>query len=820
MKFGDKVGFYIFVTGIWSLVHTTVPATEQKAEVTTALIILAVAAYAYLYLTRPKPKQGLEIDDIQTTLTTRGSTLQLVIGRREVAPVFAWAGDRIIKQEGGGGGALSGMPKPPKTNVYYESALHLICVGPAIRLHRITEQGKIVWTGPIDRNSHPSGTSVDTEVGTFVIYWGERTQPVNTRMGEEGRLGVSSRWPSICYIEWIEHRLGFSPRWLTTMYEIETECQGSGGVLSLSAFKLAESSEGAEDDGINVAHAMWQLMTAPSPWGSGALSTGFDHGALEVLGVLMEFEHSVCSILAKNDRTAADVIGALMADFGIMLPQIGDVLVPIAIREVTGTPPTFDSRHLIAPDPEMEFNQGEPEVDRISYQFADRSANWKPSEKRVDNDAAARLYNRRAIAKISLDTVIDHTTAQRCANRKQLEAFSKASRYSLRLAYTARDLHPGMPFNFTGLGSLRVMSRKVNTDNAETVIEASLDQYSFAAIEFDPGDQSTNDEGQEPAPDLYVRAIEIPYPLSKGKVAFGVLRIRANENVGSALVWYSLDGESYLLAGIQDFAVNGGDLNDGIDSNTKEFLGMEELGEVGPTVTMYNDDTNQIQDFSSNLLEWYSGTQMILINDELGFLRSVTSLGDSKYTLNGIIRSRHDKKGTHSAGDRVWIFDAGKIVAFDGLVKAGATVYIKTQPNGVNLDDVEAVTLTLKGFGISPYLVDNLGPLTYPTGDDWEGSWTYRVLDGKGNAAGEQLAGTKIQDITLDPDGEFQIEILDPDTDEVLRTEVEATAEFVYTEAMRNEDFGVNNPDSFKVRVTNQFAIGAFDRTITVTKAT
>jgi hypothetical protein len=61
--------------------------------------------------------------------------------------------------------------------------------------------------------------------GSFKIYWGEDTQPVNATLAAQ--MGVSSRWPNVCYIHWNAKRLGQSPIWQLIEYDIERKTSQS-----------------------------------------------------------------------------------------------------------------------------------------------------------------------------------------------------------------------------------------------------------------------------------------------------------------------------------------------------------------------------------------------------------------------------------------------------------------------------------------------------------------------------------------------------------------------------------------------------------------
>lgn len=175
-------------------------------------------------LLKPKNKNPIS-DDKPTTLTTRGSYINWLIGIREVGPFVAWAGDREKKKEkipGGKGFAT------PKQDVWYEAAWHVLCVGPCDALLAIKQSGKVIFSGRITRESHPSGSTVDLGAeGAFTIYWGELNQPVNTFLGDAGRVSISSRWPYDTYVVWNKKRLGQSPVWPVVNYTLERRPSGA-----------------------------------------------------------------------------------------------------------------------------------------------------------------------------------------------------------------------------------------------------------------------------------------------------------------------------------------------------------------------------------------------------------------------------------------------------------------------------------------------------------------------------------------------------------------------------------------------------------------
>lgn len=214
---------------------------HQRADVSIVLLIISIGL-SVLASTMLAPKGTSPIkNDKPTTLSTRGSYTNWFVGIRRIGPVFCWAGDRAIvkeKIEGAGKGGDA-----PEADVVYEAGWHVAGVGPVWALHQIIQGGKVIFDGPITADSHPSGSTVSLgKEGSFVIYWGEADQPVNSFLGNANRVTISSRWPHVCYIVWNKKRLGVAPQWPLIDYVLERRPSQS----------LLTQSDGWYDPGITL----------------------------------------------------------------------------------------------------------------------------------------------------------------------------------------------------------------------------------------------------------------------------------------------------------------------------------------------------------------------------------------------------------------------------------------------------------------------------------------------------------------------------------------------------------------------------------------
>ena len=207
------------------------PNQEYVTADITIAIMIAVAALslAASILLRPKPETPVQADK-PATLSSRGSFANYFVDIRRVGPVVTWVGDEIIKEESTGGG--KGFGSAPETDVYYEAGMHVLGVGPCTCLYQILQSGAVILNGPITPESHPSGSTIDLgKEGSFSIFWGEGDQPVNTFLGDAGRIGVSSRWPFFCYVVWNRKRKGTARQWPILDYVIERKPSNHSAIL-------------------------------------------------------------------------------------------------------------------------------------------------------------------------------------------------------------------------------------------------------------------------------------------------------------------------------------------------------------------------------------------------------------------------------------------------------------------------------------------------------------------------------------------------------------------------------------------------------------
>jgi len=177
------------------------------------------------------PKQDKKpLDDSKTKPSVRGTLAPYVLGTIRVGPIFGAVFGRTtyevqISEGGGGGGGKGGGPPEPEPQLetrYREKGWHIISIGKGRSIRVIDTDG--VATGEITRASFPSGSTVSANaLGSFKVYWGEDSQPVNNSLSNF--LGVASTWPHMFYLVWEPRELGTSATWPSQEFEIEVETQ-------------------------------------------------------------------------------------------------------------------------------------------------------------------------------------------------------------------------------------------------------------------------------------------------------------------------------------------------------------------------------------------------------------------------------------------------------------------------------------------------------------------------------------------------------------------------------------------------------------------
>lgn len=741
-----------------------------QAGGTELLVISVLALFFIARLLYKPPKDGIRSEDKPTTLASRGEWVPAIVGTRKVGYMFCWAGDRRAEKRDSGGGK-GGSGGGAKTTIYFESGWHVICLGPASRLEAIFQDGEVIWEGPIDSFTTPSGTSFTIpEKGTFTIYWGEKDQPINTFLADPARVGIASRWPYFCYVIWENKELGPSPTWPLMEYAISTTCIGTELQQSTALLDNGTSS------GINGAHALFMMLNAKYPHGCGTPNNEIDNDTLESLGVLAQNEHLPVNMVLTGGEPFEKFVQGILLDYGVFMSYAQGRLAFIILRDSDAAEvPVFDNDIIMPPDMERFIDRGDNPASRTVFFFDnEKGLKYRRHDIVYDDSAEAEQTGRFQVVEVPLITPTHPEIAAKIA-RRRIQENSIPGGIKVLALRGARQLVAGQQFDHS-LGRFRVVSKKIFDDSPRVELEVALDSYAVPDIDDvidDPTGGSGPGANPTPEPDIAFRWLELPPSLSGPSVTIAVLRTRAHQQISGAGVWASADDVSYSLVGSQDYSSPGGVLQESLSDTTNDII------EAGPSFSDSNGDARFILDLSGDTASWQGGRQIALINDEIFFVESVsvvaetawqastaysegdyvipdgsstglryrcTSAGTSDasqptwpsaagetvndgtcewiaehyaYRMNNMIRAR---LGTlpqaHNQGDRVFIADVTRLSSlshpiFDASI--GETIYIKSVPStfgaSVDISEISPVSGEILGFAYqtTPLRVDSDG---------------------------------------------------------------------------------------------------------------
>lgn len=768
-------------------------------------------------LLKPKSKSApVQLDNEPTAIATRGAVLPYLIGRRRVGAIFAWVGRRIATPSGtiqSSGKSRGGRKTKGFSDqlIYAEEGIHLLCVGPAKKLHRIWQNGKVLWEGPIDSDSTPSGSGFQIPNGTSIpdtiqIYWGEIDQPIDPIVNAAPPLGmgVASRFPLCCYVRWSK-RLGPQPRWPLLEYDIETEIQET--TLGATPHELIVSDPDVV--GVNPAHALAQLLYGSFPYGINQDPDDdlFDGDCLEDLGTALAAEGIPISVFAPNGQDVRATVASIMQDAGILMPwdPVQGKFRFVLVRP-EASPIPIAAELLAESLPEIEtFAYAKP-VDKILFAFADLDHEFKTSTIGLDDDGQAIFQSFQRASQTEMRSIIHFSVGQIVAERRSQEVLARATKYTLTLDRGARRLFPGLVISVPSVTTdlLRLTDVALSPLSRKVQITAVSDFYGAATAApvsgSAPGGGTTTYDVDE---DLAFAILEIPAHVLLGQPqTIAVPRIRATTAMTASEILLSGDDVTYQDEGQETDLQTGGSLTSALTAT-----GVFEVAQ-GPTFDVLGPDIGVVLDLSSDLTAWRSGRQVVLIGDELFFLKKVTALGGSSYRLDGLIRARYDTdRAVHSVGAKVYIFQSDAIHEVrDALLAPSALVYVKSDPSGLggvfDAASITAVSKTLIGKGVTPMPVGALRTTdqrsSFRTGENVPIKWAYRSAAIPHTGAGLQGAGSGVGASPIG--GSFELKFYTLGA--VLKaTKTSATASYTYLNADLVTDFG--SEQSFVVEVRN-----------------
>ncbi|MEK7425263.1 MAG: hypothetical protein AAB131_15640, partial [Actinomycetota bacterium] len=459
--------------------------------------------------------------------------------------------------------------------------------------------------------------------------------------------------------------------------------------------------------------------------------------------------------------------------------------------------------------PEIETQQGERAVDKLVFTFSDRANFFRDMTVALSADGQAAFEEHQRARKVDIISTVMFDSAAKIAERRSQEELAGGTVYRWKSNRGVRELLPGQAITVEGVdGVLRLTAVGIDPELADVELQAISDFMGTKITDYDQAGIPPF-SGSSPEPDVAFSAVEVPaYLLTNGDpVTLVVPHIRANASIRGSTVWISTDNVTYYSQGTDTHFAAGGTLDTALSASSADRILTQ-----GPEFTILGPDIANVLDLSADDASWRAGRQLCIISSSAGveicYLQAVTAIDPDTYRLDGLIRARYDtEQRAHPAGAEVYIIPND--ISFnvqDVLIVPGATLYVKTTPDGITLSMVAPKTFTIRGKNLTPMDPLNLhaqGPSkfahVYATGEAIECSWGYRSATAP--VAGAGLAGAGDPYAAPPVQGSFVLEFLT--TGDVLKLQVAATTpSYTLSNADLITAFG-SEPSSFKVRVRN-----------------
>lgn len=572
--------------------------------------------------------------------------------------------------------------------------------------------------------------------------------------------------------------------------------------------------------GVNYAHALFDVMFAPYPFGAQRRVDRFDINSLEELGRRLgpyPGEGLICNLLIADGETADSVISRILQDIHYSFRKDIETgkYVFEPVRKPSGDLPTLPSDILLPQLPQRDTKHGRTVTNFAVFSIKDSSRNFRDfTLPEVDDGSISETGARPK--KIEITSCTDITTGQNIAKRRAQETFANPTKIKISAQREARLLGPGQAIRVDGIDvPLRIVgvTRKVLTGEVELV--CLVDFYGVQLYGSEGGSEllTDGDHGGLPAPiafpspDDMVDVFELPRYLTDGVMKIIVPRVRSSPNVTSARIYLSRLGDTYDSNVEVSSRPMGGFLTAALPDTSKDLL-LEDDGTL-PTFQVAGVDASY-ESLAGSEESWLLGRQVMLIGQELCYVRNLLSMGGGLYKAQGLVRARlGTAKASHAQGTRVYVFLAHEMEQLSSVIlQPGKSLSVKTQPfsqaGGVLLSLCEPVQVTLRGDALRPLTpcglrTANMGSY-WVAGADVVLKWNHRSTASPKTGAGMQGAGAACGVSAIEGLMRVQLWTIAGPTKVAEWTQPSCGATITNADLI---SFFVGEPSSFRVTVCN-----------------
>ena len=193
---------------------------------------------------------------------------------------------------------------------------------------------------------------------------------------------------------------------------------------------------------------------------------------------------------------------------------------------------------------------------------------------------------------------------------------------------------------------------------------------------------------------------------------------------------------------------------------------------------------------------WLAGSNMAIVGGELIGFKTATSLGGGAYRLTGLLRGLHgtDYAGDHSTGEQFALLDpeSAAHLFVRPTAQIGAARQFRAVTAGRDVPSAEPVTLSLLARSLMPLPPTHVNVVRQANGDRTF-RWTRRA-----RAFQSWIEGADIP--LVESSESYRVQVIDADTEEVLRSSTVSTNSYTYTAANIEEDYPVP-PSSTRIKI-------------------
>lgn len=533
--------------------------------------------------------------------------------------------------------------------------------------------------------------------------------------------------------------------------------------------------------GTNPIHIMDQLLFARFPYGCGKDRTQHSAQSIENAAYAIQEERIRGNIRVKDGEGLESVLAGIMQDLGLFVawdPKIGKYVFRL-IRFVDPADVPEVPAEMVLSEPELKNVVGEKKADVIAFTFEDRTRNYRQEPIALTDTGQVLRQESSKATQVPIEVSTDFNSSARIAQRRQQEVLGDTALLSWEMNHVGTCAVPGDIFRAPSVEdpsiSFRVTKVKADINTSRVTIDTLIDSYTQPTLTNDDFVPELAVQPRYEAPDYVEQesledfvAYEVPRALLEGQVGMLFLAVRSSSRTAGGRVWISRDGSSYQDIG-DALIVARATLVDPLEAEVVDDGGTYSIANVSL------DFSSRVQDLTLDPTSWRAGKQIMLVGDEIIFLRDGVDLGGGSGEISGLIRGRLGTEvAVHAEDTPIYILLAQSVSplfssAFVPEVDIDFKVQAYERSRAYDISLLTEKTVSLVGLSYTPTKVHAIRTAGFRT--DYEAAsavtvvWSYSSKQYPRTGLGQQMFGQVCG--LSNPMGYFLVDILD-DADSVL----------------------------------------------------